>query len=133
MTEFKVGDRVRYTDAFNGMDPKLIGAEGTVREQLGHTNVRVDWDGGRSPRGVFPGNIEKIETPKLAFVGPEPEPAELPAVTTPFQTSKVDPNLIQDSRGLVVAEFSGQDTDIDQDHELAALVVRLLNEHFGVK
>lgn len=68
------------------------------------------------------------QSAKLSFVGPEPEPAKAPVVTTPFEVNRAG---ILDSRGNHLGGFSGEVTTAEQDRELAALVVKLLNEHFG--
>lgn len=65
MTDFEIGDRVRYVGEFSAW---LKGMEGTVTGVLSSTykggSVDVRWDSetpGSNPFGVFKSNIEKIE------------------------------------------------------------------------
>lgn len=65
MTEFKVGDRVRYT---GNISNHLRGHVGVVIDFNSANNVNVNW-GEMGERGVFPENIELVEprrdTPKV--------------------------------------------------------------------
>ena len=64
-TEFKKGDKVRYTAAYGDYsEPRCKGAEGVVVEVLGVDEVRVDWaetENRRPSLVVFPQNLEVIE------------------------------------------------------------------------
>jgi hypothetical protein len=73
------------------------------------------------------------EAPKLDFVGPEPKPAESPRATTPFKVHQGARRVVVDSLNREILRVNGDELSADEDAKLAALVVRLLNEHFGVK
>lgn len=121
MTEFNKGDRVLYTGTLDD----LRGVQGTVTGSEPYC-LYVTWDGGRV-FSVNPRSAERI-APKLTFVGPEPEPAEAPAVTTPFG---VNGTYVVDSRGNHVATVSAPTTSNTEDGELAGLISDLLNDHFN--
>ncbi|MGV9364494.1 hypothetical protein [Amycolatopsis sp. NPDC003731] len=125
MSTFMPGDRVRYSGTYTR---DLAGAVGTVREQANAGNVYVTWDKGERPSGVLPENIERLVS--LDFVGPAPKPVEGPVIQTPF---RVDRAAILDARGEHVGGISGAVTTAGQDREFAALVVKLLNAHFGAE
>lgn len=139
MTEYKVGDRLRgiatgvwtrdsgpeREGVFDGHVSRLFGTDGWPHV--------VGGEGGGAyldPRE----SIDVVRPGELSFVGPEPEPAKAPAVTTPFRVATTGTlGRIVDSRGHQVAEFLGDQTSERQDVDLAALVVELLNAHFGAK
>jgi hypothetical protein len=126
--KFKVGDRLRGEATPAGIKTGVF--EGKATD--GWLRVQVEDDGVWYLNPSLPITVvdETEETPALSFVGPEPKPVKVPAVTTPF---KADGDVICDSRGHYVGEFGGTGTTLEQDGKLAALVADLLNQHFGVK
>lgn len=69
MSDFKIGDRVRYigTQSYT-----LENSVGTVRAAAtaDDDSVHVRWDGGEGPSWVYKSNVEKIEVPET-FAGIE--------------------------------------------------------------
>lgn len=133
MTKVKDYDRVTATliDGSGDVSGVLL-PKGQDYENNNERTVRPEGGPGYF---VNPDSIRAEELAKLAFVGPEPEPAEAPAVTTPFQAGRYGGRnrILQDSQGRELANFTGEDTTTEQDAELAELVVELLNKHFGVE
>lgn len=73
MSNFKVGDRVEYT---GDMSWNLKGKKGTISSVDSH-DVRVDWDDGSKPEGVFSSNITLFTAPievgdRVEYVGGDP-------------------------------------------------------------
>lgn len=138
MTEFKIGDRVQFSRPSGWLsDPWRPGNTGTILcKWFGGTGIhigyKVMWDGEKFENKHHTENLTKVEPSKLAFVGPEPEDIT-PDVTTPFGVDSDEPHVLRDSRGNELGRILGDLTHVDQDVELAALIVDLLNAHFGVK
>lgn len=69
------------------------------------------------------------EANPLSFVGPKPKPVTEPTVVLPF---KVEGRFVRDANGDFLFRVNGRETAGYQDRELAKLIARLLNAHFGV-
>lgn len=133
MTEFKTGDRLRGTASGSGLPLGEV-FEGEYRGDtyLDDGWVKVYGSGGGS-WWLDPGlpiTVVSPEPPKLAFVGPRPEPVKTPKVVLPFRAVGT---VVKDDDGNRVTAFYGDLTSDTDDEELARLVVRLLNKHFGVE
>lgn len=140
MTKFKVGDRVRFThrvEYSSPLDPWRPGNTGTITggwysagsgEALGY---RVSWDGNSLECRHHAKQLAKVEPEAMrAFVGPRPEPVEAPKVVLPFRAVGT---VVKDADGNRVTAVYGDLTSDTDDGELAGLVAKLLNKHFGVE
>lgn len=138
MTEFKTGDRVKFSGAQSQTAPWRTGNEGTVTnewfsvgsgERLGYF---VIWDGHEDEYRHNSAHLTKVEPVSwLSFVGPRPEPVPpTPKVVLPFHAVG---GRVKDDNGNGISSFYGGLTSDKEDKDLAALVATLLNKHFGVE
>jgi hypothetical protein len=132
MTDIKSGTRVTAT-CTDGVE-KVAGVllePGQEQEYSDERSVLPDGNYPDDYRFVRPETIKAVEP--LSFIGPKPEPVEEPAVVLPFAVVPGIRSIIWDDNGEDLITVNGSTLTEEEDGELAALVVKLLNKHFGVE
>lgn len=132
---FKPGDRVVGHGYFSGA--RYVGIVDRAGDEPGRWKLK-DVDSKLSEGEAVSPVVERVTLfepapSSLAFVGKRPEPVEAPKLVLPFAVDPDDSNYVVDADGNFVGDIGGSRTSSDEDAELAALVVKLLNAHFGAE
>lgn len=131
MTEIKAGTRVTALDVDGTEEITGVLLErGQPYENIGERSVLPDGNDPYAYRYVLPETIKAVNP--FAFIGPKPEPVEEPRVVLPFTVDPGCKSIITDANGRDVLTVNGMALVEAEEDALAAFVVRLLNEYWGV-